>query len=96
MIAMFWNCQGLGHASIVCALRELCSSHRLVLVFLSEVRISNDTKIKNIAASLKFDSFFLVPSCGSATGLCLLWNNSIDIQIVFLCKYYLLSCYEYS
>lgn len=69
MIVIFLICSGLGHAATVQIVRELINSHRPRYFFLSEVKISDISRIGSIVKFLYFDEFFVVPSHGSAGGL---------------------------
>lgn len=72
MIALIWNCGGLGHSTTVRTLRETIISHRPVIVFLSEVKISDPSKTHSISTTLGFSNSYLVPSRGKSGGLLLL------------------------
>lgn len=82
MIAIFWNCRGLGHASTIRVLQELCNSHRPTLLFLSETKLCNSLQIQSIAHALKFDNSFSVPANGSSGGLAMIWKQELDVQII--------------
>lgn len=82
MISLVWNCRGIGRAVAVRMLRELLRSHRPDVLFLSEIKSSNNTRILNLSTSLGFDNSHFVPSRGKAGGLLLLWKNSINLQLI--------------
>lgn len=82
MLSLFWNYCGLGHATTIRVLQEICSSHLPTHVFLYETKISLLPRFQNIANSMKFDNVFVVPARGSSSGLVLFWKNSLDLSIV--------------
>lgn len=82
MIVLLWNCHGIGHSSTVRSLRNYAVSHRLDVVFLSEVKIMHVDRIEKIVKILGFASFEFVPAQGRAGGLLLAWNSSMNIQII--------------
>lgn len=82
MLAIFWNCHGLGHVATIRALRELCTFHRPSLIFISETKISNTQTVQRIADSFKFEHAYTVPAQGTSSGLALLWKDEMDVQVV--------------
>lgn len=91
MIAIIWNCRGLGQPATVRSLSSLVSSHRPNVVFLSEIKSSNKEKIQKIALGLGFPCTEFIPSVGSAGGLLLCWNNNIDLKVV-VANNFLINC----
>ncbi|CAN0826334.1 hypothetical protein LINGRAHAP2_LOCUS652 [Linum grandiflorum] len=73
MIALSWNCRGLGHVHAKQVLYDLVRNHHLEIVILFET-LSNKAHIENIRLRLHIDVCFAVdvdghsaesPSCGA-------------------------------
>lgn len=83
MIALVWNCRGIGRAATIRALQDHIKSLRLNLIFLSEIKCSDTAKIQAFVSRLKFTNHEFVPSHGLAGGLLLLWCGGLDVKVVF-------------
>ncbi|KAJ1405016.1 Zinc knuckle CX2CX4HX4C [Sesbania bispinosa] len=71
-------------STTVSELKELCSKHKLTIVFLMETRAQPD-KLDRIKHSLKFQNCFYEQPRGLSGGLALLWDKSVDIEITDNC-----------
>lgn len=82
MIGVAWNCCGLGQSTTAWSLRELVSSHRPDLVFLSEVKLQHVSRIKRIVQKIGFPSFELVPTINKVGSLLLMWKGNLNVIVV--------------
>lgn len=82
MIALFWNCWGMGQPSAVRILRNYVISHRPSVIFLSEVKNSNIDIVGRLMGSLGFDNFEFVPARGRSGGLLFGWKVNLNISIL--------------
>jgi exonuclease III len=76
-----WNCRGICNASTVKALRASIRVHHPIIVFLSETKAST-CHISKVASLLGFSNFICVDSHGRSSGLCLLWENSLQVDVL--------------
>ena len=76
-----WNCRGISNASTVRALGAQIKRARPDVVFLSETK-TNEKCMEFVKSSVKFDNKFIVEAKGSAGGLCILWKNSMSLNVV--------------
>ena len=76
-----WNCRGISNASTVRALGAQIKGARPDVVFLSETK-TNEKCMEFVKSSVKFDNKFIVEAKGSAGGLCILWKNSMSLNVV--------------
>lgn len=81
MTILSWNCRGVAAAATINELRELCKSNQPAILFLMETR-APPGRIDKLRRSLKFHSSFCVNPRGLSGGLCLLWNDSVTVQIL--------------
>lgn len=70
-------------------------SHRLVFVFLYDLKCSCTEKINNIFLNLGFCSFELVPSLGRARGLLLMWKKEFNMKVIVSSNSYI-NCLVFS
>ena len=80
MIALLWNCRGLGKPSAVQALKDLIRSYKPSLVFLTETKLC-ERRMLSLKFSLGFNSCFAVDRIGFGGGLALLWNSNLDVSL---------------
>lgn len=86
MIRFVWNCRGLGQSTTVRQLRDFVSSHRPELVFLSEIKLHEVSKVQRIVNKLEFHHFDFVSSIHRAGGLLLMWKDILSIDVVVKSK----------
>ena len=80
MIAISWNCQGLGNPQTVRDLRRMVKVKRPTLVFMMETKL-RQRKMEKIRCSLGFHNLFVVDSIGKSGGLALLWKEEVGLEI---------------
>jgi exonuclease III len=80
MIALSWNCRGLGNPQTVRDLYRLVKEKRPSLVFLMETKLQAK-RLEYIRVRMGFDSAFVVDSVGRSGGLVLLWKGDIFVEI---------------
>ncbi|KAJ1395067.1 Reverse transcriptase domain [Sesbania bispinosa] len=85
MSIISWNCRGVGASTTVAELKELCRSSKPSIVFLMETRAKSE-KIQELHRCLKFSEYFCVEPRGTSGGLCLMWDNSVEIDIISFCS----------
>lgn len=66
MIALFWNCRRIGKPVTIHHLKELVSSYKPNILFLSELKCRDVSRIDNLALSCNFSCYEFVPSAGKA------------------------------
>lgn len=80
MIALSWNCRGLGNARSVRVLGDLIKSRKLDFLFLSETLVDEVT-IKKLCSKLGFHSYFSVDCVGHTGGLAVYWKGNVELTI---------------
>jgi exonuclease III len=80
MIAISWNCRGLGNPQTVRDLRRMVKAKRPCLVFLMETKLKQ-RKMEKIRCLLGFQNLFAVDSIGRSGGLALLWKEEAGLEI---------------
>lgn len=79
MIALTWNCRGIGHPETIRHLRGIIHYHRPDVIILSETKCNNLDYVQGFFNSVGFYNSKLVPSKKKVGGLMLLWNSKCDI-----------------
>lgn len=82
MLAIIWNCRGMGRPTAVRSLRAFVKSHKPSLLFLSELHISSPIKIQKLCLSLGFHHLEFVPALGRSGGLVLAWKDHLDFRLL--------------
>ncbi|KAJ1388855.1 Endonuclease/exonuclease/phosphatase [Sesbania bispinosa] len=80
MKILSWNCRGVAATTTSSDVMELCKKFRPAIVFLMETK-SNQDRMKSVQRKLKFTGLHCVESRGLSGGLCLLWDDSVDIEV---------------
>lgn len=62
-------------------LRELCKLYQPALIFLMETRAPRK-RISKLQRTLRFHSSYCVESQGLSGGLCVLWTDQVNVQIL--------------
>ena len=81
MIALGWNCRGLGNLWSVRVLGELVQWWNSKIVFLSETKIRKKA-MENLMEKINFVNGLIVPRRGRGGGLALLGKREIDLEIM--------------
>lgn len=76
MIAVSWNCQGLGVALTMRSLKD----HRPQVLFLMETK-AKKKKVEYVNRKLKFNNVFTIDAVGKLGGIALFWNNDVCIRV---------------
>lgn len=82
MTILAWNCQGSNLSSSIQHLKGLVSLHKPSILFLSET-LANEQHMRRLSQTLQFNNYFTVAKIGRQGGLCLMWKDNLNIQIVF-------------
>ena len=80
MIALSWNCQGLGNLRASTILSHLVREKALKVLFLMETKQIVD-EMKKIQANLHYDSMIAVSCVRRAGGLAVLWKANIELHV---------------
>ncbi|KAJ1422669.1 Ribonuclease H-like superfamily [Sesbania bispinosa] len=80
MKILSWNCRGVAATTTSSELLELCKKLRPTIVFLIETK-ANQKRMTIIQRRLKFKGIHCVESRGLSGGLCLLWDDSVEIDV---------------
>lgn len=81
MIALGWNCRGLGNPATIPFLCELVRARKPNFIFLCET-LSSSFAIESIRVRLGYDCAFTVDCHGHSGGLCFLWKDSATCNIL--------------
>ena len=81
MIALGWNCRGLGNLRIVRVLGELVQRWNPKIVFLLETKVKKNATEK-IMEKINFVNGLNVPRKGRGGGLALLWKREVALEIM--------------
>ena len=76
-----WNCWGICNAPTVRALKALIRGRNPSIVFLSETKAS-DSRMNDVARMIGFQNFVVIGPRGRAGGICLLWSDDLDVDIL--------------
>ena len=88
MIALSWNCRGLGTPRSVRALRECVRRWDPKVVFLSETK-KNIAGMKRVKVKLDFVNGFYVQREGKGGGLAMLWRKEVNLEIKSFSKHHI-------
>ena len=80
MIALGWNCRGLGNPQLVRQLRELVQRWKPKIVFLSETKMKK-YRMEREKFKIGLLNGLIVPSVGKSGGLAMLWSRDIKVEI---------------
>ena len=81
MIALGWNCRGLGSLRSVRVLGELVQRWDPNVVFLMETKIKKKA-MEKVMEKIKFVNGLVVPSEGRSGGLAMLWKREVQLEIM--------------
>lgn len=76
-------------------LRELNKSYQPAIIFLMETRAPKG-RISNLRYKLRFQTSFCVEPRGLSGGLCLLWNDSVSVQVLYHSPNYIHTAVSYN
>lgn len=80
MIALSWNCRGLGQPATVPTLCELVRARSPDVIFLFET-LSFGIRLELLRVKLNFQSCFSVDCVGRSDSIAVLWNNNITCSV---------------
>lgn len=82
MRILSWNCQGVGRAPTVRALKALVHRESLDIIFISESK-AKSPRVEKIRECLKFRGCFCVNAENKSSGLALYWVKGISLEVIF-------------
>lgn len=80
MIALSWNCCGLGNPRTVRVLEDLIKSRKLNILFLMET-LSDSERIKKLCSKFGFSDYWSVDAIGRSGGLALFWDRRVHCTV---------------
>ena len=80
MIALGWNCRGLGNPRSVRVLRELVQRWKPNIVILSETKMKK-YQMENVKFKIGLMNGLIVPSVRRSGGLAMLWSRDIKLEV---------------
>ena len=86
MRALGWNCRGICNASTVRALRAQNRGHKPDIIFLCETK-TNGERMDYVKRMVGFNENVVTEAKGRVGGLCLMWKNNVQIEVVEFNKY---------
>ena len=87
MIALVWNCRGLGNPHAIRALNNILREQVLDFVFLSETKLLRG-EMEALKRRLGFVNGFYVDCQNRGGGLALLWRDDVQLSIMRLQRSY--------
>lgn len=82
LVALSWNCCGLGNPMTVQRLKDLNKKNSPDIIFLQETK-NHEQTVLNETEELNLDLHYLVyPHNQGAGGLALFWKNDINLQVL--------------
>ncbi|KAL5581946.1 hypothetical protein UlMin_014388 [Ulmus minor] len=94
MIALAWNCRGLGQPSAIRELIALVRESNPNILMLMETKLL-ESDMKSRLRSVRFMNFVYVPPVGLSGGLCIAWRDHVDLEPVSISRN-LISCLVFS
>ena len=88
MIALAWNCRGLGTRRAVRELAEMVQAQGPKIMFHSETW-SNKEYMKKVCYDLEFDGLFTVPKNGRGGGLAMMWKSEVVLWVDSFSNYHI-------
>lgn len=82
MIVISWNFRGINNKKCLINCRELIKSHKPDVLVLLETKCSDVNVSIDFGKKFGFQSNAIVDSTGLAGGICVFWQNSLDIQLI--------------
>ena len=80
MIALGWNCRGLGNPRSIRVLRELVQRWKPNIVILSETKMKK-YQMENVKFKIGLMNGLIVPSVRRSGGLAMLWSRDIKLEV---------------
>ena len=81
MIALGWNCRGLGNPQVVRVLHEFMQHWTPKIVFLVETKLNKKEAEKRRRSMSQLNCLF-VPSKGQSGGLAIIWTKDTNLDIM--------------
>ncbi|KAL5714380.1 hypothetical protein ACHQM5_016348 [Ranunculus cassubicifolius] len=82
MSILVWNCRGTGQPLTMESLKDVVSSSRPFLIFVSETKASLKAARNRILRLGQWESH-IVPSVGASGGLWLLWDSNCSVNVLY-------------
>lgn len=82
MVIIAWNCQGAASKKLLRAVCFLVKTHNPKVLALFETKTSGVNADK-VCKELKFNNWIRVEAIGFSGGIWLLWNDDLDLQIIY-------------
>lgn len=79
MLVLFWNCQGLAHASTINYLRAMLRQYNPDCLYIVETKISNAS---GSLSRLGYPDSLEVLAVGTRGGLIFAWRRGVDFDLV--------------
>jgi hypothetical protein len=80
MVALSWNCRGLGNPRTVRSLCRLVKDKKPTLVFLMETKVTRQ-RVNFLPSRIGLDNMFIVDCRGKSGGFILLWKSTAVVEI---------------
>lgn len=88
MTCVSWNCRGLVAATTFRELNDLIRDHKPAIIFLMQTRAHKE-RVNRIKRRFRYQHVFCVEAQRISRGLCLLWNDYYEVQIMDSCSNYI-------
>ena len=93
MIALGWNCRGLGNLRTVRVLGKLVQRWNPKIIFLSETKVKKNA-MEKIMEKINFVNGLIVPRKGRGGGLAMLWKREVALEIMDILEITLMRSFQ--
>ena len=88
MSTLCCNCRGASNAATVQELRDFAKKFAPTLLCIVETQLEG-SRVEALAGTLGYDNSYAVSSRGRNGGICMFWNNEINIELLGYSDYHL-------